>query len=340
MVKKFLLFIFILIPITIGSIGYYNLAIWKYNGPNTTFKISEGESFSKINYNLANQGLISSSKVFFRYAKYQDLMTKFKSGTFAIPTGTTMIDIFDILIKGTPLNTKITIPEGKNLFEIANILKQNNIIKSEERFIELAKSPEFVHSLGINANRIEGYLYPDTYFFADYSSEESVIKSMVSNFKKAISQIDLNKTNMNLHQIVTLASIVEKETGARFERPTIAGVFHNRLKKKMRLQSDPTTIYGIYENFDGNLRKHHLQEVTDYNTYKISGLPKGPIANPGIESIKAVVSPDKHNYLYFVSKNDGTHIFSTNYKDHLHAVEEWQKNRANRSGKSWRDLQQ
>jgi len=121
--------------------------------------------------------------------------------------------------------------------------------------------------------------------------------------------------NLKKNEVITLASVVEKETGAAWERPKIAGVFLNRLKKRMRLQSDPTTIYGIYEGFNGNLRKRHLLEMTPYNTYKIPALPIGPIANPGTEAIKAVLRPDSHSYLYFVSKNDGTHVFSKTYKD-------------------------
>ena len=132
-------------------------------------------------------------------------------------------------------------------------------------------------------------------------------------------------SNLTWHQIITLASIVEKETGVASERGVIAGVFYNRLKKRMRLQSDPTTIYGIFPTFDGNLRKKDLLQHTPYNTYKIKGLPPGPIANPGLDAINAAISPDRHTYLYFVSKNNGTHIFSKNYKDHRKAVNYYQK---------------
>ena len=140
-------------------------------------------------------------------------------------------------------------------------------------------------------------------------------------------------------EALILASIVEKETGAKWERPAIAGVYLNRIHKKMRLQADPTTIYGIFENYNGNLRKSDLLTETPYNTYKINGLPLGPIANPGLAAITATLNPEKHNNLYFVSKNDGTHIFTPTYKAHLEAVKEWQQKRENRTGKSWRDLQ-
>ena len=139
------------------------------------------------------------------------------------------------------------------------------------------------------------------------------------------------------HELVTLASVIEKETGHAPERKIISSVFHNRLKKKMRLQSDPTTIYGLWENFDGNLTRSCLQTYTPYNTYKIFGLPKGPIASPGTDAILAALYPAKTKYLFFVSRNDGTHIFSEDYKGHKSAVEKIQKDPVARRGKSWRD---
>jgi UPF0755 protein len=143
---------------------------------------------------------------------------------------------------------------------------------------------------------------------------------------------------LSRREVIILASVVEKETGAGFERPMIASVFYNRLKKKMRLQSDPTTIYGIWENYSGNLRRSDLLQKTPYNTYAIPALPAGPISNPNPESIKAVLYPAETEYLYFVSKNDGTHIFSKTYAEHAAHVRETQLDPKAREGKSWRDL--
>ena len=159
---------------------------------------------------------------------------------------------------------------------------------------------------------------------------------MVNEFFKRTKTLDFTHPKLTKHELITLASIVEKETGRAIERPRIAGVFFNRLRKRMRIQSDPTTIYGIWENFNGNLRKKHLLAKTPYNTYKISGLPIGPIANPGLKAIEAVLHPESHKFLYFVSKNDGTHVFSKNLIDHNKAVNFWQKNSRNRKGRSWR----
>ena len=161
---------------------------------------------------------------------------------------------------------------------------------------------------------------------------------MVETFNQQTKDVDFSASSFSKKDLIILASVVEKETGAAHERPMIAGVFHNRLRKRMRLQSDPTTIYRIYESFNGNLRKKHLQEKTPYNTYKISGLPIGPICNPGRKAIEAVLKPADHEFLFFVSQNDGTHVFAKNYADHRKNVDFFQKNYANRRGKSWRDL--
>lgn len=341
MKKKAVFLLVIFAPILgISMVGlnlYYHIFLWEYSGKDATFEIGPGETFSKINAKLMKRNLISSGKLFHRYSKFQGKLTKFKIGKYTIPSKTNMVQVLSILTSGKSITIKVTIPEGKNLFQIAEIL-ENKKITNAKNFIQFSKDINFIKSLGIPAKRVEGYLYPDTYQFTENSKAKTIIKSMVQTFRRKTQSIDFKSSNLSKHQVVILASVVEKETGARFERPIIAGVFHNRLKKKMRLQSDPTTIYGIWENFNGNLRKKHLREKTPYNTYKIPALPIGPISNPGIESIKAVLNPKKHSYLYFVSQNDGTHIFSKNYKDHSKAVDTYQKNRKARAGKSWRDL--
>lgn len=343
MSKKNLIIFLVLAPmlalVMSGAQVYYAIYIWTYNGKAITFTIKPGDTFGAINYRLNEKKIIYSSRLFHRFAKFNNKMTSFKAGQYSVKPGLTMVDTLQLLTSGKSITTKVTIPEGRNLFQIGEILEAKGITKASE-FIKYAKDQNFVQKLGIPSHRAEGYLYPDTYNFQENTPAPVVIKNMVSLFKRKTKEIDFSKSKLNKHQVVILASVVEKETGAKFERPTIAGVFHNRLKKRMRLQSDPTTIYGIYENYNGNLRKKHLLQKTPYNTYKISGLPAGPISNPGLESIRAVLNPEQHKYLYFVSKNDGTHIFSENYKQHTNAVNKWQKNRKNRKGKSWRDLKQ
>ena len=184
--------------------------------------------------------------------------------------------------------------------------------------------------LGTNAGSLEGYLYPDTYYFPKNSNADGVIKVMADRFKAVYKEFDNNdKKNLSDHEIIILASMIEKETGVNSERNLISAVFHNRLKRGMRLECDPTVIYGLGTSFDGNITKENLKNTTPYNTYQIKGLPAGPIANPGKESIDAAMNPSDVDYLFFVSKGDGTHVFSSNYRNHINAVNKYiKKNRS------------
>jgi UPF0755 protein len=200
---------------------------------------------------------------------------------------------------------------------------------SKIEFIKAASNADLARSMGLEAETFEGYLFPETYFFPKQVSVEIIIATMVQRFWSVFTppwQDRAKNLGFTVHQIVTLASIIEKETGASFERPIISSVFHNRLKKKMRLESDPTVIYGI-KNFNGNLTRQDLQTETPYNTYKIRGLPAGPIANPGRASLEAALYPENTAYIYFVSKKDSTHYFSTNLKEHNFAVKKYQLGR-------------
>lgn len=339
--KKILL-IFVLPPI-LASI-FIGVHVWilfnqTYSGPQAIFRISPSESFGSVNYRLFKEGYISNSRLFHYYAKSIGAMEKFKAGSYYIEPGYKISDIVETFINGKPILNSVTIAEGKNIYEIAKIFEQNGICSANE-FLTTAKDPKILSLIGEDITSLEGYLFPETYKFAPNTEVSTIIKMMITQFKLKTQNLDFSTTNLSRHQVITLASVVEKETGAKHERPAIAGVFHNRLKKKMRLQSDPTTIYGIYETYNGNLQKKHLLEYTPYNTYKIPALPVGPISNPSLEAIKAVLNPEAHNNLYFVSKNDGTHVFNPTYTDHLESVKEWQLNRANRQNKSWRDLKQ
>ena len=343
MSKKHLFIILVaspLLAIFMASIQiYYYLGIWQYDGADQVFTIRPGETFSKINYRLKKEQLISNARIFHRYTGYKKALTKFKAGEFLIKKDSTMIDIFNTLINGKARTITITIPEGKNLYEIGKRLAAKKITTYQD-FVHWAKHPQFVHSLHITANTVEGYLFPETYNFTKNATAKRVITTMVNQFKRKTKQLDFIQGTLSPHEIVTLASIVEKETGAAWERPQIAGVFLNRLKKPMRLQSDPTTIYGFFERYKGNITKKDLQTKTAYNTYRIAGLPQGPICNPGIKAINAVLHPSTHKFLYFVSQNDGTHVFSRRYSDHVRAVNKFQKQRKYRTGRSWRNLKQ
>ena len=333
-ILSLIIFSIILFPI---SYIVYGVFIWKLPSEKQNFLIKPGESFSSINYRLKKENVIFSSTLFYHFSKNLGYITKLQAGNHTLPPNSNMLTLLDTLTHQRPLLKKITIPEGKNLYEIGKILEEYKIVTYKD-FVAAAKDQKILKALDINAPSIEGYLYPETYHLAESSNANEIINIMFQEFVSKTKDLNFTHPTLTPHEIVTLASIVEKETGAPFERDIIAGVFLNRLKKRMRLQSDPTTIYGFYEKFKGNLSKKNLRTKTAYNTYTFKGLPKGPISNPGLDAIKAVLFPQKHNYLYFVSKNDGTHQFSENYTLHRKSVNYYQKNAANRKGKSWRDL--
>jgi UPF0755 protein len=319
---------------------YYLIFYWNYSGPERMFDIKEGEGFAKINARLHNEGFIVSKKIFYQYAKYNQGLEKFKVGLFLIRPGMNLPQIYELLQHPDPHAVRVTIPEGKNFYEIGSILETSQITNAKD-FIYWCRNRDFLKDNGITHSTIEGFLYPETYIFSKMTPPKKIIITMLEVFRKKIKDIPFQQSSLDFYQTITLASIVEKETGAKHERPIIAGVFLNRLKKGMKLQSDPTTIYGkiqLHGYFDGDITKKDLLSNHYYNTYKIPALPPGPISNPGLESIKAVIFPKKHNFIFFVSKNDGTHSFSENYNQHLKSVRHYQLTRENREGKSWRQL--
>jgi UPF0755 protein len=254
-----------------------------------------------------------------------------KAGEYLFQPGQaeTPDEIIDRLLKGEVLSAKVTIPEGLRLDEQAPIIEAAGFGKASD-FIKLARSPKFTHSLGIEADSLEGYLFPDTYLIPKTSTTEQVIKLMVERFHKAWETADAQRgpdVKLTQHQAVTLASIVEKETGNPIERPRISCVFHNRLHKGMKLQTDPTVIYSIIlrtGSFDGNIHKSDLETPHPYNTYSVPGLPPGPIANAGLAALQAALNPITCDDLFFVSKNDGSHVFCPTLACHEANVQKWQ----------------
>jgi UPF0755 protein len=340
--KKSLVIILIVAPLLslflVGARVYYNAVVWRYTGPNIEFTIVPGENFSQINAQLAKAELISSARLFHRYAQMKGHMKKFRTGRFLIKQNSNMLEVFNTLLFDKSISFLFTVPEGRNIYEIAQMLEEKKLAKSAE-FLEAVRDTKLLNEMGINAETAEGYLYPESYDFPPMLSAREIVKTMIKQFHKKIAPLDFNAQQMSPRDILILASIVEKETGDKKERAMVAGVFHNRLKIHMRLQSDPTTVYGIFERYTGNITKLDLQTPSDYNTYTLKALPKGPICNPGIEAIKAVLNPAVHKFLYFVSQNDGTHIFSEDYGAHTEAVKKWQLNSKNREGRSWRNHQ-
>jgi UPF0755 protein len=287
-----------------------------------------GQSLNKTADILYRENLIKNAAKFVLIARFKGLDKRLKAGEYLLSAAMTPLQLLDIMVKGAVKLYKLTIPEGYNLYQIADLVEASNL-GTQRNFIQGATDPERVRRSGLEGETFEGYLFPDTYFFPKEVTIDRIIAAMVKRFRYIFTldwQSRAKELGLTVHQVVTLASIIEKETGAAFERPIISSVFHNRLNKKMRLESDPTVIYGI-ENFDGNLTRKHLTTRTSYNTYKIKGLPVGPIANPGSASLQAALYPDDTKYIYFVSRKDNTHQFSTNFKQHNRAVRKYQLRR-------------
>ena len=307
-----------------GWVGTYVVTPAPGRGEVTTL-IPRGSSVRQIKVILGRQGLIRDDVRFLILARITGTAGRLKAGEYSLPLGRTPLQILRLLERGRVIQHRITVPEGMTLQQIADILEKDHWIK-RERFLELTRDSAFIKTLGLNESSLEGYLFPDTYtLIRGKTSERTIIAMMVHRFQDVWQEMTQNqKTALSRHQIVTLASMVEKESGNSMERPLIARVFLNRLERGMRLQSDPTVMYTI-QDFNGHLTRADLKRKTPYNTYMIPALPPGPICNPGGEAIKAVLHPGDSPALYFVSQNNGTHYFSTTLQEHNRAVHRYRK---------------
>jgi len=324
--------ILILLCLT-GIVGYQALrwaqapvADQKTKPPARIVVIPEGSTFQYVAGLLKRERLIKSRAAFVLLGKTKTADRKIHPGEYELNAAMSAEDILSKLLSGRVVLHPVTIPEGFTMTLIAELLGQLNITDRTE-FLRLGRDPEFIHSLGIQAESLEGYLFPETYHFARATKPKDVMRAMVEGVRQMWTtelQERAKQMNLTLHEVLTLASVVEKETGAKEERELIAAVFHNRLRRRIPLQSDPTVIYGL-PAFDGNLHKRDLSSLSPYNTYSIQGLPPGPIASAGIHSIRATLYPSQVGYLYFVSRNDGTHYFSSTLEEHNRAVEKFQK---------------
>ncbi len=294
----------------------------------TAITIPAGQSFNATTAMLAKTHIIKDPYKFKLVARLKGYDKKLQAGEYMLSASMSPIQILQKMVKGEVRLYKLTVPEGLNLYQIADLVDKVGLV-TKNKFIAATTNAEFAHQQGLDAETFEGYLFPETYFFPKNVPVKTIISTMVQRFRQIFNstwQQRARQLGFSNHQIVILASIIEKETGAPFERPLISSVFHNRLNKKMRLESDPTVIYGL-TNFDGNLKRKHLEAPTPYNTYKRSGLPAGPIANPGKKSLEAALYPADTKFIYFVSRKDQTHQFSTNFEDHNRAVQKYQLRR-------------
>jgi peptidoglycan lytic transglycosylase G len=332
--KIYFIIIPLLILILLAGAGILGLYHYINNVPSvskdTTLEIKKGEGLRAISQNLERNAVVVNEHLFVLYVMYEGLQDQLKAGEYKFESGSTMSQVVGKLSKGDVVVYNVTIPEGLTVSEIGELLQDQRVISKEE-FLLLTQDKELrTELLRDRHHSFEGYLFPDTYSYNKGVTALEIVKMMVKRFNTVYGSLENERVDTKLtdNEIITLASIIEKETGSPDERELVSAVFHNRLRIGMKLDSDPTVIYGLGEGFNGTLTRSDLKHMTEYNTYLIKGLPPGPIANPGKESITAAMYPADVNYLYFVSKGDGTgtHKFSSNYQDHKRAVNEYRKN--------------
>jgi UPF0755 protein len=322
--KKIFFTLFILISGAI-MITAFNFLVFVYApSPATSpvyLEIPMATNFNKIVTLLKQKNLISNALFFQIFVRYKKVTTCILSGEYLIPPGRTPMELLNILMQGRVILHRITFPEGMTVKEIANLLEKKSICSSY-RFYNLAMKPHKIACLSEVFPNLEGVLFPDTYLFPKNYPPKLVIKKMLDHFCEVYTYVlrkPAKNTELTNRDVITLASIIEKEALLKREMPVISSVFHNRLRKGMRLQSDPTVIYDI-PYFVGKITKKDLLNPTPHNTYRFKGLPPDPICNPGESAIRAALNPANTNYLYFVARNDGTHVFSDNLNTHNIAV--------------------
>jgi len=297
-------------------------------GETVIVDIPKGYSFVKIAKLLHTQGVVRDEIFFYLLSTSKGAARLIKAGEYEFVLPISARDVLDKLVKGENRYYRVVIQEDLNVREIAERLEQLGLV-NKEKFMDLSRDKDFLTSLGITGNSAEGYLFPNTYFFDRSMGDRQIMARMVSEFWKHATPDLIKRADemgMTVNQWVTMASLIGKETGYSQEKSMISRVFHNRLRIGMRLQSDPTAVYHL-KDFTGPIFRSHLAADSPYNTYRITGLPPGPIANPGIDSLTAALYPSTGNYLYFVSQNDGSHFFSSHYSTHLEAVKRYQTSR-------------
>lgn len=318
----------------VAALGWLASGLWSPadpDGEERVFRIGSGDTLRVVAERLHEGGLIELRPgILVYWGRLTGAERSIKSGEYDLGPGMTPAEILAKLVSGNVKTYPVTLPEGIRLDEVAERLERAQIADAQA-FLARAREPELARSLGIEGDSFEGYVYPETYRFRRPTPPEEILERTVGEFWSRLTERDRDRvahSGRSLHEIVTLASIVEKETAVEEERALVAAVFWNRLQRRMRLQSDPTVIYGLIAtrgHFDGDIRYRDLKADNAYNTYTRHGLPPGPIANTTVESLRAVLDPADVPYLYFVSRNDGTHVFSSTLAEHTQHVHHYQQ---------------
>jgi UPF0755 protein len=298
--------------------------------PTVKLVVPPGASGDAIGRKLQALGLVRHPLIFRLLVRTRGLGGQLKAGEYALEGPLSLDDVVTLLARGEVVRNEVTIPEGRTIEETAGLAAAEGIVL--DGFLEAARDPTLIRDLDPKASDLEGYLFPDTYEIPlAEDPARALVRRMVDRFREVITpeQTRIEKRKLTLREVVILASLVELETAAVEERPRIAAVFHNRLERRMLLQTDPTIIFALKREgtWDGNIRRRDLEMDSPYNTYRYPGLPPGPIGSPGREALLAVLDPADTRELYFVSRNDGTHHFSETLREHNRAVDRYQRRR-------------
>jgi len=289
----------------------------------STVDIPRGTGFVEIVDILEKTGLVRNKPYFYTLAILKRSSRHIRAGEYELASSMSPNEIIGRLVRGMIKGYKVTIPEDWSLQEIADLLSSSEFrLVNRDAFLAMARDRDFLRSLNIQGPSAEGYLFPNTYIFNRTTGPREIIKAMVHQFWKAFTpemRARAEQMGLSVHEAVTLASLIGKETGLKSEKALISAVFRNRLQRDMKLQCDPTAVYDL-ERFNGAVKRSHLRRKSPYNTYVIEGLPPGPIANPGADSLQAALHPAAADFLYFVSRQDGSHEFSKTYLAHNEAI--------------------
>jgi len=320
----------VLLAIAALAAGWALLSPYRGFEGDTYVDIPRGTGAVGIAQALADGGVIRYPWQFW-LMRAMHPSAKLQAGEYRFATAASVREVFDRIARGDIFYFEFTVPEGSNIFDIAHALEAQGVMAAED-FLSAATDASSIRDLAPKAKTLEGYLFPSTYRLSHHTTPAQLCKRMTDEFRKEWNRLAAGQT-AEVHRTVTLASMIEKETGVAEERPLIAGVFTNRLEKGMRLECDPTTIYAalLDKRYRGAIHRSDLASANPYNTYQNAGLPPGPIANPGAQALTAALHPAETNYLFFVAKPSGdSHHFSASIAEHEKAVEAYRRASHNR----------
>jgi UPF0755 protein len=335
MLRKLLLLLVVAIVVAGGLVFWFasrvNAEYRGFTAPEVFVELPPGSSVSSIAQRLTEAGVVRDPLTFRIAARLSGGERRLQAGEYRFAEPATPFAIVDRLARGDVYTRPLTFPEGLTAREMAQIFAKSELGTAAD-FERASRNNALVARLDPDARTLEGYLFPDTYSMSRTAGAEAIVAAMVARFERAFDEPLRSAAaarGMSVREVVTLASLIEKETSRGDERPIVSAVYHNRLRINMPLQCDPTVIYALMlaNRWNGNIRRDDLQIDSPYNTYRYPGLPPGPIASPGRASIEAAISPADAPYLYFVSRNDGSHVFARTLEEHNRNVDEWQRRR-------------